>query len=112
MTVDAWSNIIQDDDGTPRFRLVALAEAGQRSEAHHEELERLIEEKDVLLRELQHRVKNNLQMITALIRLEARNLPAIRPDRDRRLAVVSRRGSLYRSLSDDIDAENIDPESI
>ncbi|WP_244731100.1 histidine kinase dimerization/phosphoacceptor domain -containing protein [Mesorhizobium sp. 113-3-3] len=27
-------------------------------------------EKDTLLRELRHRVKNNLQMMTALIRLE------------------------------------------
>ena len=63
--VDAWSNLIEDDDGTPLFRLVALAEAGQRGETNREELERLIAEKDTLLRELQHRVKNNLQMITA-----------------------------------------------
>jgi len=110
ITVDAWSNIIQDDDGTPRFRLVALAEAGQRSEAHREELERLIEEKDVLLRELQHRVKNNLQMITALIRLEARNLPddATGSRFDRLAGRIEALALLYRSLSDDIDAETID----
>jgi two-component sensor histidine kinase len=109
-TVDAWSNLIQDDDGTPRFRLVALAEAGQRSVALHEELERLIEEKDVLLRELQHRVKNNLQMITALIRLEARNLPddATGSRFDRLAGRIEALALLYRSLSDDIDAETID----
>jgi PAS domain S-box-containing protein len=109
-TVDAWSNIIQDEDGTPRFRLVALAEAGQRSEAHREELERLIEEKDVLLRELQHRVKNNLQMITALIRLEARNLPddSTGSRFDRLAGRIEALALLYRSLSDDIDAETID----
>lgn len=108
--VDAWSNLIEDDDGTPRFRLVALAEAGQRSVAHHEELERLIEEKDVLLRELQHRVKNNLQMITALIRLEARNLPddATGSRFDRLAGRIEALALLYRSLSDDIAAETID----
>jgi len=109
-TVDAWSNLIENDDGTPRFRLVALAEAGARSEAHREELERLIEEKDTLLRELQHRVKNNLQMITALIRLEARNLPddSTGSRFDRLAGRIEALALLYRSLSDDIDAETID----
>jgi two-component sensor histidine kinase len=37
-----------------------------------EEFERALREKDLLLMEVQHRVKNNLQMITALIRIEAR----------------------------------------
>jgi two-component sensor histidine kinase len=72
ITVDAWSNVIADDDGKPTFRLVALAVSG-RVESEHEK--RLLQ-KDTLLRELQHRVKNNLQMITALIRMEARNLPS------------------------------------
>jgi two-component sensor histidine kinase len=42
-------------------------------QAQREEAERLLAEKDILLREIQHRVKNNLQMITALIRIETRN---------------------------------------
>ena len=73
--VDAWSNIILGDDGMPMFRLVALADMSQRSEAERRALEHQINDKDTLLRELQHRVKNNLQMITALIRLEAKSLP-------------------------------------
>ena len=36
-------------------------------------MEKRISEKDTQLLEIQHRVKNNLQMITALIRIEARN---------------------------------------
>ncbi|HYW15424.1 MAG TPA: histidine kinase dimerization/phosphoacceptor domain -containing protein [Allosphingosinicella sp.] len=109
-TVDAWSNLIEAEDGTPCFRLVALAEAGRRGEAHAEELERLIEEKDVLLRELQHRVKNNLQMITALIRLEARSLPddSTGSRFDRLAGRVESLALLYRSLSDDVNAETID----
>jgi PAS domain S-box-containing protein len=69
--VDVWSNVIRNDEGEPVFRLIALAEADDRLDAT--EMERKAAEKDVLLRELQHRVRNNLQMITALIRLEARN---------------------------------------
>ncbi len=73
-TVDAWSNVIEDDDGTPVFRLVALVETQRGSDADRADLEQRITEKDVQLRELQHRVKNNLQMITSLIRVEARGL--------------------------------------
>ncbi len=73
--VDAWSNTIEGDDGVAIFRLVALATTGQRSHDVSEQHDKMLQEKDGLLRELQHRVKNNLQMITALIRMEARNLP-------------------------------------
>ena len=71
LSIDAWSHVILDNNGTPTFRLVALANtnAAARSDLEHQ-----LREKDTLLKELQHRVKNNLQMITALIRLEARNL--------------------------------------
>jgi two-component sensor histidine kinase len=63
-TVDVWSNTILDDNGVPTFRLVAFAELMKNSEAEDNEARS----------ELQHRVKNNLQMITALIRLEAHNV--------------------------------------
>jgi len=67
--VDAYSNVIQDDDGTPAFRLAALVDVTAHGQVQREELENRIREKDTLLREVQHRVKNNLQMISALIRL-------------------------------------------
>jgi two-component sensor histidine kinase len=73
--IDAWSNLIEDDDGTPMFRLVVLAEFGADRRANESDLAQQLLDKDVMLLELQHRVKNNLQMITALIRLEARNVP-------------------------------------
>src|SRR5207342_1295943 len=74
LEVDAWSNTIENDEGVPMFRLVALASTGQRSPDAGALHDQLLRDKDVLLRELQHRVKNNLQMITALIRMEARNV--------------------------------------
>jgi two-component sensor histidine kinase len=70
--VDAYSNIIQDESGVPAFRLVALVEIGAHEE-RRDELEQRIRDQDAQLLEIQHRVKNNLQMITALIRIETRN---------------------------------------
>ena len=66
------SNVIENDAGVPTYRLVALINAVP-SETDPQSLLARVQEKDTQLRELQHRVKNNLQMITALIRLETRN---------------------------------------
>lgn len=71
--VDAYSNVIEDEDGKPSYRLAALVDVGARGQEQREELEQRLREKDVQLLEIQHRVKNNLQMITALTRIEARN---------------------------------------
>jgi PAS domain S-box-containing protein len=79
--VDVYSNVIEDDDGKLCFRLVALVDVSAHSDADKLSIEERIREKDTLLRELQHRVKNNLQMITALIRMEIRN--AVEPDQKR-----------------------------
>jgi two-component sensor histidine kinase len=71
--VDAYASLIEDDVGVPVFRLLALVDVGRVLEAQRLELVQQITERDTLLREMQHRVKNNLQMVTALIRVEARN---------------------------------------
>jgi PAS domain S-box-containing protein len=76
LVVDLHSNVIEDDAGTPTYRLIALVSAGS-SEVDPQSLEARVREKDTQLRELQHRVKNNLQMITALIRLETRNAETV-----------------------------------
>ena len=106
--VDAWSNTIVDDAGNPLFRLLAMSarsgtnEAGALSEA--------LVEKDTLLKELQHRVKNNLQMITALIRMEARN--AQQPGESERFNRLAGRiealSILYRSIYAGSEIETVD----
>ncbi|HEV7718526.1 MAG TPA: histidine kinase dimerization/phosphoacceptor domain -containing protein [Arsenicitalea sp.] len=100
VSVDAWSNIIEDEDGKPIFRLVALADISQRNDPEREAFEQQIRDKDTLLRELQHRVKNNLQMITALIRLEGRSMPddATTDMLDRLAGRVEALATLYNSL--------------
>lgn len=110
IAVDAWSNIIHDEDDKPVVRLVALAKVAQRHNEHETELEQRIRTTDTLLRELQHRVKNNLQMITALIRLEARNLPEdATAERFARLAGrIDSLALLYRSLSEGDPTESVD----
>lgn len=108
--VDAWSNVIESDDGEPLFRLVALALTGQRTRVVGEQDKQLLRDKDVQLRELQHRVKNNLQMITALIRMEARNLPESETGaRFQRLAGrINALGQLYDLLNNDGAGDGID----
>lgn len=108
VVVDAWSNTIEDEDGTPLFRLVALAPAG--SEREQDAQTTALKEKDALLRELQHRVKNNLQMITALIRLEARNMSDDETGErfDRLAGRIGALAVLYDTLSRENADESID----
>ena len=70
--VDLFSSVISDDDGQPEFRLAALVDVAPRDASLAQEFEAQMREKDMRLLEMQHRVKNNLQMIAALVRVEAR----------------------------------------
>lgn len=108
--VDAYSNIIVDDNGTPAFRLAALVDVTAHDQYPREEFEKRLREKDTLLKEIQHRVKNNLQMITALIRLEARNALG-RLDTapfDRLAGRIQSLQLLYKSLSGDNQQQEVD----
>jgi PAS domain S-box-containing protein len=108
--VDAYSNVIVDDEGTPAFRLAALVEVRKQGHGDRAEIARLLAEKDTLLREIQHRVKNNLQMITALIRLETRNAQG-RIDTapfDRLAGRIASIQLVYKLLSEQSDDDQID----
>jgi PAS domain S-box-containing protein len=72
LAVQAYVSRIETDEGLENYRLAALVDVTARERTQREEVERHIRDKDLLLREIQHRVKNNLQLIIGLIRLEAR----------------------------------------
>ena len=57
-----------------RMRTVALSESVEQLRAKEETLQQSLAEKDVLLREIHHRVKNNLQIISSLLNMQANNL--------------------------------------
>lgn len=52
-----------------------VAERTAQLDATVRRLEGLVEEKNVLIREVHHRVKNNLQIVTSLLNLKAQTLP-------------------------------------
>ena len=109
-SIDAWGNLIEDDEELPVFRLVVLVERSGTAGIADAELEKQLQEKDTLLLELQHRVKNNLQMITALIRAEARGVPEnLAGDRFTRLTGrIEALGLLYRTLSESGAVQSVD----
>lgn len=108
--VDAYSSLIEDDDGAALYRLAALVNVRSAKHASNEELEQQVRDKDAHLHELQHRVKNNLQMITALIRMETRNLPAGTETVpfDRLAGRIEALQLLYASLSEDKFGHEVD----
>ena len=71
--VEAYSGTIDSDEVGKKYHIVALIDVTEREKSQREQFAQRLRDKDMLLKELQHRVKNNLQLITALIRLESRN---------------------------------------
>ncbi len=88
--------------------LRAIEEKGYFEEAVHNrtsELERALEQKTLLLHEVDHRVKNNLQMISAMIRNQIRVLtnPAARSALESTLSRVETLGVVHRRLYESMD---------
>jgi PAS domain S-box-containing protein len=109
LVIEAFSGRIEEEDGTENYRIAALIDVTSRERAEREEYARQIREKDTLLKEVQHRVKNNLQLIIALVRLEAR--AEKKGDRVNLAALAGRIESLYliySALSADVPRHEID----
>ncbi len=107
--VQAYASVVESDDGIENFRIAALVDVGGRERARIEQFESQIRDRVILMRELQHRVKNNLQLITALIRLEARSAAEGETVALARLASrIDALTVLYRTLSAEDAAAEID----
>ncbi len=62
-----------DEDGSPSAILLAIEDVTRRREAEREKDE-LLQQKEILLQEMQHRVANSLQIIASILLLKARTV--------------------------------------
>lgn len=107
--VEAYTGIIENEDSTENYRIVAIIDVTSRERAQREEFARQLRDKDVLLKELQHRVRNNLQLLTALIRIDARNqLKGDAVNLDRLAGRIESLQLLYKNLATDAVAQTVD----
>jgi len=107
--VEAYSGVIENEDAGKTYRIVALIDVTERERAQREEFARKLRDKDMLLKELQHRVKNNLQLLTALIRLDARTRrQADTVSLDRLASRIESLQLLYQDLTADGLGQTID----
>jgi PAS domain S-box-containing protein len=107
--VEVFTGSIESEDGPENYRIVALIDVTTRERAQREEFARQIHDRDVMLKEVQHRVKNNLQLVTALIRLEGRNeRRGDKVDLDELAGRVEALHLLYRALSPEGLGDQID----
>jgi PAS domain S-box-containing protein len=95
---------VQRDAAGKAGRLVGTHVDISSRKAAEEELRRGLEEKEVLLRELHHRVKNNLNVISSLLSLQSsairtpeQAMAALLNSKDRVLAMALVHEELYRS---------------
>lgn len=108
-TVEAYAGLIESEESGKSYSIVALVDVTDRDRTEWEKLHQSLADKDMLLRELQHRVRNNLQMVVALIRLEARqHSRGDTVDFNRLARRIDALSILYTSLSEKPEDSHID----
>lgn len=96
------------EDGVRRLNHELEQRVSERTaalEATNGRLRAALAEKEVLLREIQHRVKNNLQVVSSLISLQSRKVPpALSPYFQESLERIGAMGRVHEQLYRNADA--------
>jgi PAS domain S-box-containing protein len=108
---DVSLSLLRDEDGEPRAFIVHMLDIDERMR-YEERLKSLVSQKETLMKELQHRVKNNLNVVSGLLGLEEENcsdegaLPAFANARARIASIAAIYERLY--LSEDLSSVDLD----
>jgi PAS domain S-box-containing protein len=65
------AGIIRDSSGNPKSFIASVKDISERKKVE-EQIKKSLREKDILLREIHHRVKNNIQVITSMLNLHTK----------------------------------------
>lgn len=103
---------VEVERAPPEIRALAgtLDEMGQAIEARDQSLRESLAQKDALLREIHHRVKNNLQVITSLLNMQQRQLsdPAAKAAMADTRQRVTALALVYRALYQSPDLRRVE----
>ncbi len=103
--------VFQDEDGNPETMLGVTMDITERKSSQLA-LEESIEEKESLLKEIHHRVKNNLQIINSFLSMQSRNIESEAVDRAflESISRVRAMAMVHEKLYQSPDLNNIDFE--